>query len=209
MEQRAQSAVQRYRRSLGEGLAFIGIGLVTAAVGEWQYSVAIRGDWGNLIGSVGFNALFMVLVLAGWRALRQVSGDRWWWVVVFTCVCGTLGLMVEWFLIGNSPWGNPDAVQWGMFSFWACMGLVPAALMDGRERGRMVQWVVIGLGAGYVTLMGVGQMLPGPGLRDEPPLRFVFNILSVILGYTVMAVVCAVGLVVKKAITGRRVEEMK
>ena len=114
-------------------------------------------------------------------------------MAAFTLVYGTLGLCVEWFLIGNSPWGNPDAAQWAMFAYWACMGLVPAVFLE--EKGRWLKLGVAVLVAAYVVLVGLGQMLPGPGLADKPPLRFVFNILSVMFGYTVLMLVCGVGLV--------------
>ena len=38
---------------------FILIGVLTAAVGELQYSVFIRGDWANLFGSMVFNAVYL------------------------------------------------------------------------------------------------------------------------------------------------------
>ena len=49
--------------------------------------------------------------------------------------------MVEWFLIGLSPWSMVGQgplplifiFQFGMFSFWASVGFAPRLILDGRE----------------------------------------------------------------------------
>jgi hypothetical protein len=38
--------------------SFVVVGMVTAAIGELQFSVFLRGDWANWIGSLVVNALF-------------------------------------------------------------------------------------------------------------------------------------------------------
>src|SRR5215510_9732547 len=57
----------------------------------------------------------------------------------FSAVSGGTGLMVEWFLIGLSPWNSfgPDPLvstlfQLAMFSFWGSVAFVPRILQDKR-----------------------------------------------------------------------------
>lgn len=181
-------------RGLLRGALFILLGVATAAVGEWQFSVAIRGDWANWRGAMVFNGVYMSLILACEVALRRLAGGRAWWVWAYALLGGFLGLMIEWFLIGNSPWGNPSAMQWAMFAFWACMALVPAVVLAQRPGARAMRWILALLVAIYLGLVALGQWLPGRTLADEPPLRFVFNILSFAVGYTLLMAVSLVGL---------------
>ncbi len=46
---------------------------------------------------------------------------------------GLAGLAFEWFVIGNSPWKNPDAIQWGMFVYWVGLFMIPRILVDKHE----------------------------------------------------------------------------
>ncbi len=59
---------------------------------------------------------------------------------IYYLVSGGIGLAVEWFLIGLSPWSNPNAqplamlvLQIGMFSFWCGVAFAPRLLLDQRE----------------------------------------------------------------------------
>ena len=83
--------------------------------------------------------------------------------------------MVEWFLIGNSPWGNPDASQVGMFAYWACMALVPLVFL---LQNRPLRHFIVRYGLVYVVLVLLGQVFVA-----DPGWRFAFHIYAVILGY--------------------------
>ena len=69
-----------------------------------QYSVLIRGDWANLFGSMFFNAFYLSGAFVLTRLLFRVLPRRAAFVVI-VALAAFAGLMVEWFLIGNSPWG--------------------------------------------------------------------------------------------------------
>lgn len=77
-------------------------------------------------------------------------------LLLYTVLVGLSGLMVEWLLIGNSPWGNPDASQMGLFAYWACMALVP--FMFWIEK-RAVQAFIIRYALIYALLVLPGQLL--------------------------------------------------
>ena len=57
-------------------LLFILIGVLTAAVGELQYSVFIRGDWANLFGSMVFNAVYLAGAFVVSRLLFRLLFKR-------------------------------------------------------------------------------------------------------------------------------------
>ena len=156
---------------------FVLIGLVTVAVGEWQFSVFIRGDLANFWGSVFFNTVYLLFaaVIAGWIARRMGSGTRT--LLVLAGLAGLAGLGVEWFLIGNSPWGNPAANQPGMFAYWACMVVVPWILTTSDPRLGKLKRTMLAYGIVCTAIACLVQLLPNADVR------FVLHIWLVILGY--------------------------
>lgn len=154
---------------------FLLLGLLTAAIGEWQFSVFLRDDLDNFIGSLAFNTLYLTGVYLLTRLLLTTLRNRPKFVLIYAGFFGLTGLMVEWLLIGNSPWGNPQASQVGMFAYWACMALVPLAFSLSN---RPLQTFILRYGLVYLVLVLLGQFtIASPGWR------FAFHIYAVILGY--------------------------
>ncbi|HOU40097.1 MAG TPA: hypothetical protein PK829_02400 [Promineifilum sp.] len=166
---------------------FVLVGVLTAAVGELQYSVLIRGDWANLLGSMVFNAVYLIAAFVVVWALFRLLPRR---AAFLACVilAAVAGLGVEWFLIGNSPRGNPDASQLGMAAYWAGMVVVPLIVMDGDARLRPLKRRIAVFAAVYTLAVLLGQWLLPVG-----DWRFAFHILTVILGYLGLLVLCVVG----------------
>lgn len=69
------------------------------------------------------------------RAIRRGFKKKHHAALAIYLLSGTLGLMVEWFLLGNSPVLDPFQVivQPGMFTFWATLFLAPWFLREGPE----------------------------------------------------------------------------
>ena len=89
---------------------FVLIGVLTAAVGELQFSVFIRGDWANLFGSMVFNAVYLAGAFVVTRLLFRLLPRRA--AFLFTVVLAAVaGLMVEWFLIGTPPGATPTPAR--------------------------------------------------------------------------------------------------
>jgi hypothetical protein len=162
-------------RSIIKIIQFIFLGLLTAAIGEWQFSVFLRNDPDNFIGSVVFNTLYMSGVYLVTRLLLTTLRNRPKFILFYVVLFGFSGLMVEWFLIGNSPWGNPDASQPGMFAYWACMALVPLMFLMGNHP---LQTFILRYALIYIALALLGQF----AIRS-PDWRFAFHIYAVIFGY--------------------------
>lgn len=149
--------------------------MLTAALGEWQFSVFLREDIANFLGSLAFNALYLTGAYLLVQPTLNLLRERPSLVLIHAVFFGVSGLMVEWFLIGNSPWGNPDASQIGMFAYWACIVLVPLAVLSQQQAARRF---VIQYGLGYAVLIVLGQ-----ALIPNPEWRFGFHIYAVVLGY--------------------------
>lgn len=102
-------------------------------VPEFTNLVVIHRDLPGYLGALG---AYAVLLIMGYGVLvlidRSLPGPLWSNVVAIL-VFGFAGLAVEWFLIGNSPWGNPDAIQWGMFVYWVGLFMIPRIMVDVRE----------------------------------------------------------------------------
>lgn len=157
---------------------FVLIGVLIAFIGELQFSVFIRGDWANLLGSVVFNALYLTGAYGVTRLIFAMT-RRWSTAFLFSAVlAAVVGLGVEWFVIGNSPWGNPAASDVGMAAYWACMVVIPLVLTDPDGRLRPVRRFITGYAVVYTVIILAGQaMIP------SAEGRFVFHILAVIAGY--------------------------
>lgn len=170
-------------------LGFVLAGVVVAFVGEVQYSLFIRGDLANLRGSVGFNSLYLTLWYPLVALLLRRLGQQPLTVLVLTLTAGVAGLAIEWFVIGNSPWGNPAASELGMFAYWACMIVVPVALLDRSPHTLRLRRTTLLYGAGYTLLALAVEFIPNADIR------YVYHIWSVVVGYSVLLAITAFGLV--------------
>ena len=173
--------------ALGRYLAFVAIGALTALVGETQYSVFLRGDVDNLIGSVVVNVFYLTSIYLIFLMLRAALGQGFRPILTITLISGTAGLMIEWFLIGNSPWGNPDAIQSAMFAFWACMAAVPAILLERDSSLRPVKHRILLFAAVYTIAAAAGHGIANPDMH------FAFHIWSFVFGYIALLAICLVG----------------
>ena len=168
-------------------LLFVLIGVLTAAVGELQYSVFIRGDWANLFGSMVFNAVYLAGAFVLTRLLFRLLPQRAAFLVA-VALAAVAGLMVEWFLIGNSPWGNPDASQIGMAAYWAAMVVVPLITVEPDARLRPLRRALALYGAAYTLLA-----LAAWALLPRETWGYAYHIWSVIFGYLGLTTIAVVG----------------
>lgn len=107
--------------------------------------------------------------------------------IAYYLTAGGIGLAVEWFLIGLSPWNNPSGqylamsvLQIGMFSFWCGVAFAPRLLLDEREsvskiRIRFTRFLISGIAVIYLVTWAAPKSL-----------RFPAGIGSVILAFTAM-----------------------
>ena len=121
-------------------LKFILIGYFFAIIVELQFNY-VTGNVGNFIFTLiayPFYVSFVYFTSKIFNVIKKDSiADFFVWLVY-----GLLGLMIEWFIIGNSPWGNPEAIQIGMFSFWAAVAFMPRIFtIEGYKK--IKKWIKI------------------------------------------------------------------
>lgn len=92
--------------------------------------------------------------------LEGISRHR----LVCTIIGGLAGLAVEWFLVGNSPWRNPKALQSAQFLFHAVYPILGYLLVRAPEaravRHPLVLYMTI---ASIVTALGFAMKNPNVG----------------------------------------------
>ena len=107
---------------------------------------------------------------------------------LYYLLLGVFGLLVfEWGLAGNSPWGNPNANQFAMFSYWALLALIPKIFSERKNQtiinSRLLKnLIVIHLVAHFVVSLGGGLVL------DEGYPRFAWIIWTFIIAFSFMNV---------------------
>jgi hypothetical protein len=146
-------------------ISFVAVGSATALIVEFFFNIAVTGDYGNFLFTlVGYPAYLTLFFALQQVVLRRVArGEKALFVLTYLAG-GVLGLAIEWFIIGNSPWGNPDSIQWGMWVFWAAVVSVPAIYVQERGRGWRMLWSLLGVYGG--VSLALWLILP-------PPLRLV------------------------------------
>ncbi len=80
-------------------------------------------------------------------------------------VYGSVGLLMEWTLMGLAPWSDPKAnplamfvFQLGMFAFWATVATAPRVFLDSRgrvTRRRILKFYLPYLALTYVLAFSV------------------------------------------------------
>jgi hypothetical protein len=96
--------------------------------------------------------------------------------VLYYLAAGTIGLAVEWFLIGLSPWSDRTSplvliaiFHAGMFSFWGTVAFAPYVLLDPRPQTaglrRRLLWTFTALiAATYVLTFAAKVAAAGQGV---------------------------------------------
>src|SRR5215510_2318565 len=130
-------------RAPSQGLSlrrFCLIGMTVASLEEFiSQGVLKRSVVGWIIPTIIAFLPFLVgtAIIHGLLQRRLWNGNRL--ELSFYTVSGGIGLMVEWFLVGLSPWNSFGAdplvstvFQLAMFSFWGSVAFVPRILQDKR-----------------------------------------------------------------------------
>lgn len=172
---------------MNNGLKFVLIGLVFAGVEEFLTIALIKEDLaGFFIVVILVFPLYLVIVYFSSKIIdyfwRKEIAD-----VVHFFAYGTTGLMIEWFLIGLSPWSNPEAhpgamciFQVGMFSFWATVSFVPRIFIDKRKMFDKIKKTMLKFYVSYFVIVYlIAFLLPVYA-------RFVVLISLIIAGYSLM-----------------------
>lgn len=157
-----------------ERLKFTTVALGTALTCEIFYKVFARFNPAMIVVAAVFYLLYVQGIFVLHKRIKSTP--------VYGLVSGLIGLfLLEWWLVGNSPSGNPNASQIGMLIFHTAYPLTarlfvdPSALdMQGKVKSYWWKFCLF-------TLLGV--------LIPHDFLRFAWFIYVPVLGYLGMLIV--------------------
>ena len=118
-------------RRMKKLLIFVLLGLLLSAPGEILNQLLARHNFRAFRSTM---ISYAVLLLIGFFASKGLSAvcPKSKARLIQYLLFGFLGLMVEWFLLGNAPVLEPFQVitQPGMFTYWGTMLLAPCLIME-------------------------------------------------------------------------------
>jgi hypothetical protein len=120
------------RQSIKRLCVFILLGLLLAAPGEVLNQILARNDVRAFRTTmISYSILLFVGFFVG-KVIALLIKHRARAMIIYYLGFGSLGLAVEWLLLGNAPSVDPFQVitQPGMFTFWGTMLLGPHLIMD-------------------------------------------------------------------------------
>ena len=116
---------------------------------------------------------YAVLLLIGFFVGKGISAifKRSRARLIYYLLFGSLGLMIEWFLLGNAPVLEPLQVitQPGMFTYWGTMLLAPWLMMEPDLS--VLKWTF----AGYFVLFSIFYLLVAL-VRAQGQRRYLFRL---------------------------------
>lgn len=173
---------------------FVGIGSLLATTEEFLTVVILRHDVASYIFTlVVLFPVFLTLVYFSSKLLDRLLPTARGRELVHFFAFGLAGLMIEWFLIGLSPWSNPAAnlllmglFQLGMFSFWAIVAFLPRLFLNADERSRRFRRRMLAFYFAWFALVYV------VALSAPASARFGATIVLIIAGYFILDVFAGV-----------------
>ncbi len=167
-------------------LAFLVVGSFVSTVEEFLTVAVLKHDFGSyLFTLLSLFPVFLTLVYFSSRLIDRLVRGRRAQELTHFFVYGLVGLMIEWFLIGLSPW-SPSAAsnplimfifQLGMFSFWATVGLAPRLFTNADELSRKTGKTILKF---YIPYFIVAYLIAFLAPREA---KFLAIIGLIVLGY--------------------------
>lgn len=169
-------------------LTFLAVGTFYSTVEEFLTVYILKRDVGAYVFTlvILFPVFLTIVYFSSW-VLDRVSATEARRERVHFFVYGFAGLMIEWFLIGLSPWSNPQAnpvlmllFQLGMFAFWATVAFAPRLSISTHELARKTSRSIRRFYVPYFTFVYlVAAVVP-------PAARFAALIPLIIVGYFIV-----------------------
>lgn len=143
-------------------VGYVLLAVLLTAIPEWQNNVlansAIRG-WPGYFETLKLNAVLAVLAYGMYVVLRRVLGAPRAIIAQYSA-WGVIGLLFEWFLVGNNPF--TPAWHVGMFVYWASVFATPALLLSKsyqNKKGYLFYTVLSALGMWTISMVLLGLTL--------------------------------------------------
>ncbi len=156
------------------------LGSLFATLGEYLFCVLVRHSVADYLFTLAAYPVILALAWAPTRWIERHAPTRLQADLAIYLLAGLVGLAIEWFVIGNSPWANPEANDPGMFCYWATVLAMPRLLLDRRIYLRHVRVEAAIAFLLYAALaLAIGHATP-------EPLRLFVLVWTVVLGYAGM-----------------------
>lgn len=162
-------------------LKFILVGFIFAQVLEFQFNILITKNYGNWIFTLLAYPTLLLLAYQVSNAVTKHIKNQRLADTIYYFIGGAIGLFaLEWIVIGNSPWSNPEASQIGMWSFWVAVFFMPRIFINTYPKHNNLKKTIIRYFAIYAIITTtLGILLPQNG-------RMVVLIWGGIISYTYM-----------------------
>jgi hypothetical protein len=156
------------------------LGSLFATLGEFLFCVLVRQSVPDYLFTLAAYPVILALTYGplSWIE-RHLRGPLAAAVGVYA-LAGLAGVAIEWFIIGNSPWANPDANDLGMFAYWATVLAMPRLLLDQRAYLRPVRRAAA---VAFAAFSAAALLI---GLLTPQALRLFVLVWVVVIGYAGM-----------------------
>jgi hypothetical protein len=143
-------------------LSFMLLGLLTAVPGEILNQVMSRRNPGAFWTTLGSYSVLLFLGFFTGKLILHVIKSRARAALAQYLLFGSLGLSVEWFLLGNAPVLDllQLVVQPGMFTYWGTMLLAPRLLQEPAAFARLKRAFGVYFAAFSTLYLLVAGLLP-------------------------------------------------
>ena len=156
------------------------LGSLFATLGEFLFCVLVRQSVPDYLFTLAAYPVILALAYGPLRWIERRMPTPQSADIAVYAFAGLAGLAIEWFIIGNSPWANPDANDLGMFAYWATVLAMPRLLLDRRAHLRSVRR------AAAVTFVAFSAAAQAIGLLTPQVLRLFVLVWVVVIGYAGM-----------------------
>lgn len=116
-------------------LKFILTGFIFAQVLEFQFNILITKNYSNWVFTLIYYPALLVIIYLFSKVIDKIIKRKKLADIFHFMFWGAFGLFImEWVIIGNSPTGNPDAIQIGMLAFWLAVTFMPRIFINQNPR---------------------------------------------------------------------------
>ncbi len=174
-------------------LTFLMAGTFFSTVEEFLTVVVLRHDVPAYVFTlIVLFPVFLTFVFLSGRIIDRVLHDRPFRDPAHFVAYAAIGLLIEWFAIGLSPWSNPDAnhllvalFQLGMFSFWGTVAFAPRLFIRSDDSSVRARRSILRF---YLPYFLVVYLV---ALTVPEQLRFAATIILILVGYYVVVILLA------------------
>lgn len=135
------------------------VSLLLALWLEFFYKFGATHDISNFLGSIPI--YFIYLVLLNIIVTESQLSNK---LPLCLFMYGIISLLAEWFIIGNSPWSNPDAFQVGMFVFHATYPTL-GIILSSNIKYAQIKKICLSTFIPFTIILPIGFIIQNEELR--------------------------------------------